>query len=138
MTEVATKAVQPDFRRAELRVKIKSLMVEARLIRQEEDRAREHIARSMASVMHPGVHVEEHRRTFRSLREHRVWSVRKESRLALLAYAFLRGRDRERTEGKRAPSVAVIDGIRLHKLIERFGFGAVEQTKVFLWLGHVA
>jgi hypothetical protein len=59
-----------------LRVKIKSLAEEARIIRHEEHRA---------SAYHRGL-------LCAKLRDHRVKEVRPEARAALLAYAFLRGR----------------------------------------------
>ncbi len=65
-------------RREMLRVKVKSLAEEARIIRKEE------------------------RRTFGRLREllhhHRVWRVRMEARASHLAYGFIRGRTLEQME----------------------------------------
>ena len=61
-------------RRIHLRVKIKSLAYEAATIRQEEKR--HHADADLRS----------------SLREHRIWEVRREQRASLLAYAFIRGR----------------------------------------------
>lgn len=60
---------------AELRVKIKSLAVEATIIRKEERRAK----------------LRGDRDTFWSLRAHRTYDVRRESRASLLAYGYLRG-----------------------------------------------
>lgn len=57
-----------------LKIKIKSLAAEARIIRQEEKKW-------------PGPSELRH-----SLHFHRIYDVRKESRAALLAYGFLRGR----------------------------------------------
>lgn len=55
-----------------MKVKIKSLAEEARIIRREEKDPRNIRLRS-------------------SLRGHRTWKIRRESRAALLAYGFLRG-----------------------------------------------
>jgi hypothetical protein len=64
---------------AYLKVKIKSLAAEARIIRHAEEvwRHREH---------------DKGRPTFFGLRSHRIWDVRNEARAAQLAYAYLRGR----------------------------------------------
>lgn len=66
---------------ARLRVKIKSLAAEARIIRQEEHRA------LRLSPENP-----DRLPRYRTLREHRKQDVRAAARAALLAYAFLRGR----------------------------------------------
>ena len=87
-------------RQTHLRVKIKTLAVEATLIRHEEQR-------------YPGASS-----TRTSLREHRVGIVRREQRASLLAYAFLRGRqylDVERG-AKSPPSHA-----RVAKIAKSFG-----------------
>lgn len=83
-----------------LRVKIKSLAEEARIIRQEEKRAG-----------HPYCH---------GLRDHRVSVVRFESRATLLAYAHLRGKPspekkvRSKWEEARAKS-------RARQIIKKYG-----------------
>jgi len=83
-----------------LKVKIKSLAAEARVIRLEERRCgRDDAARC-------------------SLHEHRVGIVRNEQRLSLLAYAFLRGRPLSAVEAK---SFAPPDWTRVGKLVEKFG-----------------
>lgn len=65
-----------------LKIKIKSLAEEARIIKQEERKwGGRHIMR-------------------RDLHEHRVNVVRKEIRASLLVYGFLRGRSYNRVEGK--------------------------------------
>ena len=70
---------------AYLKVKIKSLAAEAKIIRHEEEvwRHRE---------------TERGRPTFFGLREHRKHDVRTEARAAQLAYAFIRGRPYSHTE----------------------------------------
>lgn len=87
---------------AELRVKVKSLAAEARIIRREERRAR-------------------CGRTRESLYLHRIRDVRGEARAALLAYAFLRGREygAAETPGKfNRP-----DWKRVLALVNKFGTG---------------
>lgn len=83
-----------------LKVKIKSLAAEARIIRLEERRAgRDNALRE-------------------ALHRHRIDVVRAEQRLSLLAYAFLRGRRLAAVEPK---SAAPPDWVRVAKLVERFG-----------------
>jgi len=83
-----------------LKVKIKSLAAEARIIRLEERRCgKDDAARC-------------------SLHEHRVGIVRSEQRLSLLAYAFLRGRPLSAVEPR---SSTQPDWSRVGKLIEKFG-----------------
>jgi hypothetical protein len=85
---------------AELRVKIKSLAEESRIIRHEERKAR-------------------NREVHESLYRHRVVDVRREQRASVLAYAFLRGRDYascERPAGCNPPDFA-----RIQRLVEKFG-----------------
>lgn len=83
-----------------LRVKIKSLADEARAIRTEERRA------TSDSLLQGELHA------------HRVNDVRREQRLSLLAYAFLRGIPLERVE---AANSSRPDWARVQKLVEKFG-----------------
>ena len=83
-----------------LKVKIKSLAAEARIIRLEEKRSK------------PGSKEQ------CELHTHRVLDVRKEQRLSLLAYAFIRGRSLDRCERHSATKP---DWQRVAKLIEKFG-----------------
>lgn len=76
---VLQPATRTDLTR--LRVKIKSLAAEARIIRQEERRA------LRLSTEDP-----DRLPRYRTLRDHRRQDVRTAARAALLAYAFLRGR----------------------------------------------
>lgn len=97
---------------AYLKVKIKSLAAEARIIRHDEEvwRHREH---------------DKGRPTFFGLRSHRTWDVRNEARHALLAYAFLRGRSYLSVEplGKtnKSRQSPLIDWTRIHKLVVKYG-----------------
>lgn len=83
-----------------LKVKIKSLAAEARIIRREELRL-------------PGP-----ARLRQELHTHRTCDVRAEQRASLLAYAFLRGRTRGACEPKCA---AEPDWQRVLRLVEKFG-----------------
>lgn len=72
-----------------LRVKIKSLAGEARIIKHEEDKTVAAIKcatrRGLDAAAKKGTHI------LYSLHHHRTWEVRSAARYALLAYAFLRG-----------------------------------------------
>lgn len=97
-----------------LKVKIKSLAAEARIIRLEERRCgKDDAARC-------------------SLHEHRVGIVRTEQRLSLLAYAFIRGRSLSSVEPK---SSTPPDWNRVGKLVEKFGttdyYKRQEQSAAF-------
>lgn len=65
-----------------LKIKIKSLAAEAAIIKLEERRWKAR-PRQKGEAPHP---------LYFGLREHRIGVVRRESRAALLAYGFLRGR----------------------------------------------
>jgi hypothetical protein len=85
-------------RREMLRVKVKSLAEEARMIRREEQRS--------------------HGQIRDELRNHRVMPLRTESRAAGLAYGFIRGRTLEQMEAK---SEAPPDWDRVRKLLKKYG-----------------
>lgn len=84
-----------------LKVKIKSLAAEARIIRMEERRARRTSLRC-------------------GLAEHRRGVVRREARIAQLAYGYLRGRPRSTVEPKTRPGNAP-DWKRVAGLVSRYG-----------------
>src|ERR1700741_3191701 len=89
-----------------LRVKIRSLAEEARIIRHEENKYRPKTRLELHTVpaeqtvdgivagkivkVTPG---EQPKHLYFALRDHRVFEVREEARAALLAYGFLRGRN---------------------------------------------
>lgn len=118
MTTTETAAVPahtyPRDRRRELRVKIKSLAAEARIIRNEEQRVRE----SMTACVGKPEATAWLASSYASLRSHRVGDVRRESRYSQLAYAMLRGRTFERTEPK--SDRCKIDARKLASLYARF------------------
>lgn len=86
-------------RREQLRVKLKALGAEARIIRKEEARVR-------VGVLREELHL------------HRVLDVRKEARHAHLAYGLLRGRTYEQMErtARRPP-----DWRRVQSLCKKYG-----------------
>lgn len=92
-----------------LRVNIKSLAAEARIIRREETRC--------------GIQYQF------ALREHRRGRVREEARYAQLALAFLRGRKYSQVESKTSK---FLSQERLHKKI--CGVMATDQRDVEKWL----
>lgn len=71
-----------------LKVKIKSLAEEARIIRLEEDKAKKRIRKGRGEVQ----------KLYNGLYLHRVRDVRHEQRSTLIAYAMLRGKTRGQTE----------------------------------------
>lgn len=89
-----------------LKVKIKSLAEEARIIRLEERRSR--AGSQQQSELH----------------QHRVMDVRKEQRCSLIAYAFLRGVPLAKCEAKCrfAP-----DWKRVAQIVEKFGTGVTNH-----------
>lgn len=82
-----------------LKVKIKSLAEEARIIRREEKDARNSYFRSM-------------------LHSHRVENVRDEARAAQIAYGYLRGRRYREIEPNAKKDVP---WVRVKKLVEKYG-----------------
>jgi hypothetical protein len=74
--------------RAYLKVKIKSLAEEARIIREEERKPHADINEFGYSAKRTGLY------------NHRVGTVRREARAALLAYGFIRGRKYRQIEVK--------------------------------------
>jgi len=82
-----------------LKIKIKSLAEESRIIRREEKRAEE----ALINALH----------------YHRVWDVRRESRASLLAYGYLRGQDISQVENK-AQRDYLIDK-RAMSIVKKFG-----------------
>lgn len=100
---------------AYLKVKIKSLAAEARIIRHDEeiwkrrsrpyrravnDMAKEFVAGRTNSYVVPDKvkPLDKADTTFWGLRQHRIWDVRNEARAAQLAYAFLRKKPYSVTE----------------------------------------
>lgn len=83
-----------------LKVKIKSLAAEARIIKDEIKKTRD-----------PGLRY--------SLHEHNVLVVRHEARHTLLAYGFLRGRTYEQLENKCKHQMP--DWKKVRKMVEKYG-----------------
>lgn len=113
-----------------LKVKIKSLAEEARIIRLEEGRAKGR--RKCGASDHAGLVKRDDCRAFvgrdddmrERLHRHRVRDVRPEQRASLLAYAFLRGRPLAAVEPRRGAEwewQAAARWKRVGQLVEKFG-----------------
>ena len=98
----------------ELKVKIKSLAAEARIIKQEERRVLKHQRAQIAYHSKPDDALS---LRYESLHNHRVVQVRGEARLTGLAYGFLRGTPYRRIEAKcyEAPN-----WVKVQSMIARF------------------
>lgn len=119
-----------------LKVKIKSLAEEARIIRLEELRAKGRRKSSerrkdmgkgyvQANPDYAVIHGRD-LPLLTELHQHRVCDVRQEQRASLLAYAFLRGKTLAACEPKSARSP---DWGRVLKLVEKFGDVTSVETK---------
>lgn len=134
-----------------LRIKIKSLAAESRIIKDEErkltrahkpfidgktgrtirvGRIPEARARQVAAEKIENMEAE-----YQSLRRHRTIDVRNEARAAQIAYGFLRGKPYARIE---TPKVPLPDGLRAMARGIAFRFGSRNLTQVekdmTLWL----
>ena len=100
-------------RTVHLKIKLKTLAAEARIIRTEERRA-------LAACRHhsPGEARARARLAYASLKDHRLGTVAPVTRRNALAYGFLRGRTYAELEPRtRTP----IDLRAVHKIAQRFG-----------------
>lgn len=105
-----TKAMFKPYHQRFLKVKIKSLAEESKIIRHEEKRS--------SNVLRNELH------------NHRTWDVRRESRAALLAYTYLRGRPLSQVEG---PNRNTSVDRRAQQIVKKFG--TAEASKQFAeWL----
>lgn len=91
-----------------LRVKLKSLAEEARIIRLEETRAIKHQKYSLQA----------------SLRWHRVDTVRSEARHTLLAYQYLSGRSYDACE---QPGSRPVDWKKVEAMVKKYGHMAFDK-----------
>jgi hypothetical protein len=104
-----------------LKVKVKSLAAEARIIRLEEYRAKGQVRTSLLTgETDPRVYGRDDALRV-SLYFHRTKDVRGEQRSALLAYAFLRDVPLCKVEPKRRSDP---DWARVHSIVLKFGEGA--------------
>lgn len=103
--------IAPDDR-VFLKIKLKSLAAESRIIRAEEKKR-------------PGPARE-------PLTQHRRGIVRKEARKTLLAYGFLRGRTREQIELR---SRTHPDWSDISRMVRRYGPRVFDETQFKAWAG---
>ena len=99
------------MRREELRVKVRSLAEEARIIRHEERRA-------LGKERWASRHGKSSDGTYARLRGHRVHVVRPEARATQLAVAYLRGKPYAEVEG---PTSSTPDWSRVGRLVLKYG-----------------
>jgi hypothetical protein len=125
-----------------LKVKIKSLAEEARIIRLEELRAMPHSkprpreGKNGTAAIRPGLWVEKYAdpELQRSLWLHRTVDLRQEQRSAMIAYAFLRGKLYRSVERKAASAPNLK---RVRELVRKFGpirGNAEESIRLEEWI----
>lgn len=131
-----------------LKVKVKSLAEEARIIRKEEHKARKR--RTWASVRQGR---EEQERIgyeeFWGLRHHRTGIVRTESRASLLAYAYIRGKKYSQVETKAKVFSIMTPNMKFHvvkeefnpvlipkivKMVDKYGTEKIDNLKILNWI----
>jgi hypothetical protein len=95
-----------------LKVKIKSLAAEASIIRHEEKKWKD---RTKPGNKHEPSPI------YFGLHEHRVYAVRREARVALLAYGFIRGREYRSIEAKNKHGRELPQTARIAELVTRYG-----------------
>lgn len=95
LLQVKSEKTQFRDRRLYLKIKLKSLAAEARIIRHEERKGF----------------------LYAELRDHRIMVVRKEARHTLLAYGFLRGRTRAQIETSKKP----VDWAKVESMVKKYG-----------------
>ena len=117
--------------RAKLRVKIKSLAVEAKIIRREEHKS----LRTAAFNKRTGVPSDNtwfgHDAAPRELYLHRVINVREEARASLLAYAFLRGKPYKHVEPN---SRKGFDFNKVARICQRMTFKMFKDEEIESWV----
>jgi hypothetical protein len=102
-------------RATHLKIKLKTLAAEARIIRLEECKARDAGRKGLRSDRDD---YDRHYRAFQDLRDHRTGIVRSVARINNLAYGFLRGRSYAEMEPKTRTAVNFEEVL---KLVKRFG-----------------
>lgn len=130
-----------------LKIKIKNLADEARIIRHEEKKALEHGSaclrksrdlgeKSFSETATPfSEYAIAHYRTYRGLYDHRTGIVRDVARVNLLAYGFLRGRPYARMENKTG-SIPDFKDILKHAKNFTSTWGDEEKLEWDVWLAE--
>lgn len=122
--------------KSHLKIKIKSLASEAKIIRFQERKVLAH-RRAMIARQGAEKKVESLYSEYHSLREHRRNEVRTEARLSQLAYAFLREKPYEITEEANSTE---FNADRVAALVIKFGGKSKQHhaeilEKVKIWAG---
>lgn len=113
LTSKSSTKAQPTFqdRRLFLKIKLKNLAEEARIIRKEEKRT------TKAKRDGEKVVFRKNARLLYELWEHRTKLLRHEARHTLLAYGFLRGKDRQAIEQTKK----AIDWTKVEAMVKKYG-----------------
>lgn len=107
-------------------------MVEAKVIRHQSDHWKRNALRSKASATAPGDDVDNCRFLVQQLNAHRATVLRRESRAAQIAYAYLRGKSYRSVEVKTNPLHPQPDWSKVEVLVKSFGaYGAA--TGLLKW-----
>lgn len=112
----------------ELKIKSKSLAAEARIIRAEEIKVRNH-ARARSLVQRPVSHL---MGTRLSLYEHRTGIVRVEARATFLARAYLKGMSRVQVEQNPVTDAQTIK--RVKAMVTKYGPRPFNEEALTNWL----
>lgn len=122
-----------------LKVKIKSLAAEASIIRKEERKAKANSRWLRTHTQHTDEHNNREyikaRHLFFDLKDHRKHPVGTESRAALIAYGYLRGRKYKIIEQPKEPLYGPIVN-RVHTLINKYGNTEISREELGRWLSE--
>ena len=123
----------------ELKIKVKSLAAESQMIKARERHFRQQTTKCMndASL---GQYAEEHRTNLLSLKRHRIGmnangGLRRASRKAQLAAAFMRGHNYRRVEQRNKEGKTPISATELASELKTFGYEQKLET-VARWLAE--
>lgn len=97
-----------------LKIKLKSLMEEVKIIRHEEDKLKPAIRKGSEGAA----------KMVNEMAHHRRWDLRRESRATLLAYGFIRGRSYDQIEpnaGYEPPGYVKQRVVRVAKMVHKYG-----------------
>ena len=111
-------------RRIFLKIKLKSLACEARIIRREEARLRDRCMKEQAPNPRPFTFARG------EMEAHRRYVVGKEARHTLLAYSFIRGRAFHEVEQK---SKTPPDWEKVWRMVDRYGGQGVRPEYLSKW-----
>lgn len=120
-----------------IKVKIKSLAVEAKIIRHEEHAAKQQ-SRFLKAIGSPEAEYAAARKLFWGLRDHRTIDVRTEARASLIAYGFLRGKRYRQIECSSKVILGTTttkDGIATHHLTTEFYHVMVRAATLIIKYG---